>query len=150
MIGPVIIPHKSRHAQAGRLDLIVPTPPSTALRATPIIAPAALVAPRAIPSMRPGATRQAPPRTGALDERSSWNNPHNGRELTRAFVQSGFNEVGEVGPPALLAVVRPTSQKPGLDDSGRSDGQAIRAHGGSVASDRGPSGGQARRSRPDG
>jgi transposase len=37
------------------------------------------------------------------------NNPHNGRELTRAFVQSGFNEVGR---QALLAVVLPTSQKP--------------------------------------
>src|SRR3954447_18092589 len=122
MIGPVIIPDKSRHAQAGRLDLIVLTPPSTALRATQIIAPAALVAPRAIASTRPGATRQVPRATAAAGERSAWNNPHNGRELTRAFVQSGFNEVGEVGPPALLAVVRPTSQKPpdslrsGLDD----------------------------------
>jgi hypothetical protein len=37
------------------------------------------------------------------------NNPHNGRELTRAFVQSGFNEVGR---QALLDIVLPTSQKP--------------------------------------
>jgi hypothetical protein len=37
------------------------------------------------------------------------NNPHNSRELTRAFVQSGFNEVGR---QALLDIVLPTSQKP--------------------------------------
>ncbi len=62
MTSAAIITDRSRHAQAGRVEPIVPPPPSTALRTHQIIAPAALAAPIAIPSTGPGATRHVPAR----------------------------------------------------------------------------------------
>jgi hypothetical protein len=62
MTGAATTIDRSRHVRAGRVDPIVPTPPSTALRTPDHFAPAALVAPIAIPSMGPGATRQIPAR----------------------------------------------------------------------------------------
>jgi hypothetical protein len=62
MTGAAIIIDRSRHVRAGRLDPIVLTPPSTALRTPQTIAPGARVALIAIPSPGPGATRQIPAR----------------------------------------------------------------------------------------